>query len=160
MNIVETQDMWVVSAAGRIRIRDVATVSAELSPAMSAEVAELGLTTPGRGFSSPRTFLATARRCSTGGFVCRSKGRRPMLGGSICCISNRSSPPRLTTEDPCEPCSPRATGHWCPRSSSRDTFFPGRAGRSTMTGAGRNRPITSSKSSLVSLDERPVSAAI
>jgi len=53
VNIVETQDMWVVSAARRIRIRDVATVSAELSPAMSAEVGELGLTKAG-----PWVFIA------------------------------------------------------------------------------------------------------
>lgn len=47
MNIIETQDMWVLSASRRISIRDVATVSAELSPAMMTEVDELGLTTSG-----------------------------------------------------------------------------------------------------------------
>lgn len=53
MNIVETPDMWVLSAARRISIRDVATVSAELSPPMVAEVGELGLTTAG-----PWVFIA------------------------------------------------------------------------------------------------------
>ncbi|MCM5552634.1 hypothetical protein [Pleomorphomonas sp. NRK KF1] len=53
MNIVETQDMWVLSAARRIRIRDVATVSAELYPDMMAEVEDLGLTVAG-----PWTFVA------------------------------------------------------------------------------------------------------
>ena len=43
MNIVETQDMWVLSVSRRISIRDVAIVSAELSPIMTAEVEELGL---------------------------------------------------------------------------------------------------------------------
>ncbi|WP_026789482.1 GyrI-like domain-containing protein [Pleomorphomonas oryzae] len=47
MNIVETQDMWVLSAARRISIRDVAAVSAELGPMMLAEAEELGLTTAG-----------------------------------------------------------------------------------------------------------------
>lgn len=53
MNIIETQDMWVLSASRRISIRDVATVSAELSPAMMTEVDELGLTTSG-----PWIFIA------------------------------------------------------------------------------------------------------
>lgn len=53
MNIVETPDMWVLSAARRITIRDVATVSAELSPSMLAEAMELGLTTTG-----PWVFIA------------------------------------------------------------------------------------------------------
>ena len=53
MNIIETQDMWVLSASRRIPIRDVATVSAELSPAMMTEVDELGLTTSG-----PWVFIA------------------------------------------------------------------------------------------------------
>lgn len=53
MNIIETQDMWVLSASRRISIRDVATVSAELSPAMMTEVDELGLTTSG-----PWVFIA------------------------------------------------------------------------------------------------------
>ena len=53
MNIIETQDMWVLSASRRISIRDAATVSAELSPAMMTEVDELGLTTSG-----PWVFIA------------------------------------------------------------------------------------------------------
>lgn len=53
MNIVETQDMWVLSAARRIRIRDVASVSAELYPGMMTEVEELRLTVAG-----PWTFIA------------------------------------------------------------------------------------------------------
>lgn len=53
MNIVETQDMWVLSAARRIRIRDVAGVSAELSPVMMAEVEESGLAVAG-----PWVFIA------------------------------------------------------------------------------------------------------
>lgn len=47
MNIVETQEMWVLSEARRIRIRDVAPVSAELFPAMMAEVEESKLTVAG-----------------------------------------------------------------------------------------------------------------
>ena len=47
MNIVETPDMWVLSAARRISIRDVATVSAELAPLMMAEAEERGLTVSG-----------------------------------------------------------------------------------------------------------------
>lgn len=53
MNIVETQDMWVLSAARRIPTRDVAEVSAELSPVMMAEIEELGLT-----ISGPWVFIA------------------------------------------------------------------------------------------------------
>ncbi len=53
MNIVETQDMWVLSAARRICIRDVAKVSAELSPAMTAEAEESGLVVAG-----PWIFIA------------------------------------------------------------------------------------------------------
>lgn len=53
MNIVETQDMWVLSAARRISIRDVATVSAELSPMLIAEADEFGLTMAG-----PWVFIA------------------------------------------------------------------------------------------------------
>ena len=53
MNIVETQDMWVLSAARRICIRDVAAVSAELYPDMMAEVEELSLTVTG-----PWIFIA------------------------------------------------------------------------------------------------------
>lgn len=53
MNIVETLDMWVLSAARRICIRDVAAVSAELSPVMMAEVEELGLVVAG-----PWVFIA------------------------------------------------------------------------------------------------------
>lgn len=47
MNIVETPDMWVLSAARRISLRDVAPVSAELAPVMMAEVEDLGLTVAG-----------------------------------------------------------------------------------------------------------------
>ncbi len=47
MIIVETPDMWVLSATRRITIRDVASVSAKLSPAILAEVEELGLTMSG-----------------------------------------------------------------------------------------------------------------
>lgn len=53
MNIVETPDMWVLSAARRLSIRDVATVSSELSPLMMAEAEDLGLTTSG-----PWVFIA------------------------------------------------------------------------------------------------------
>ncbi|MCM5558696.1 GyrI-like domain-containing protein [Pleomorphomonas sp. JP5] len=53
MNIVETQDMWVLSAARRIRIRDVASVSAELYPGMMTEVEDLRLTVAG-----PWTFIS------------------------------------------------------------------------------------------------------
>ncbi|MBS1180367.1 MAG: hypothetical protein H6Q99_247 [Proteobacteria bacterium] len=53
MNIVETEAMWVLSAARRISIRETAIVSAELSLAMLAEVEERGLTKAG-----PWVFIA------------------------------------------------------------------------------------------------------
>jgi len=53
MNIVETQDMWVLSAARRICIRQTGDVAAELTPSLLGEVAEFGLRQNG-----PWTFIA------------------------------------------------------------------------------------------------------
>lgn len=53
MNIVETEDMWVLSAARRLAIRDVGAASEELSPGLLREAEALGVRQAG-----PWTFIA------------------------------------------------------------------------------------------------------
>ena len=53
MQIVETEDMWVLSVARRLAIRDVGAAAAELSPALLREAEALGIRQAG-----PWTFIA------------------------------------------------------------------------------------------------------
>lgn len=53
MQIVETEDMWVLSIARRLAIRDVGTVAEELSPVLLQEAEALGIRQAG-----PWTFIA------------------------------------------------------------------------------------------------------
>ncbi|WEX07599.1 hypothetical protein [Chelativorans sp. AA-79] len=53
MNIVETPDMWVLSALRRLTIPEVKLAAAELTPAIDAEIEKSGM-----GIAGPWTFIS------------------------------------------------------------------------------------------------------